>query len=140
MVFDAIVAAGLPVVGTADNGPDAVPRFRVDLVSSATQAQRDQAASIAASLNVAQAAQDAYQAQTNRAAARALLTAPDGNGKALRAIAFETKDLVTALGQKINELVAFSNTKGATITPLVGPNWAAIAAAIISQINSGNAD
>lgn len=133
-------SAGLPVVGVADNGVNVNPRFRVDLDSTGTPAQQAQADQIAANLDTSQAAQDTFRTQVNRTDAKAALTGTDANAKLLRAALQVVFASLVETRSAVNQLIAYANVHGGTLTPLANRTWQQVVQATAQQIDSGQAD
>lgn len=123
LITDAIRSAGIPCLGVAVAQDGTVRLLGVP------ESQQALAQAIAAGV-------DTTEVGMLRALAKAILLADDPRSKASRAEVRALRNILVTFGAKINELIAFSNTKGASIATVSAPAWAQALTAIRQQIDT----
>lgn len=136
------LASALLASGNGVSTVDYIPPTGASITFSAdaTQAQVSAANSTVQGWDWSQAAEDAYQVTATRNSALVNVVSKDPTFKVIRAVALTTYDLVTTTMTTVNQVVAFVNTKGGTITPLTIPTWAQFVNSVKGKISGGSAD
>lgn len=103
--------------------------WRLNPPDGATQSQIDAANAAMQAVDISPAAQVALQTAKEKADADEFVTSSHPIARANRSSARITMKQVQLVIDKVNECVAFCNSKGASITPLTKSSWPQLLAA-----------
>jgi len=137
-------AAGIPVSGMVDYGPDVTPRFRVDIdITGSTNPTELEAIvdDILANFDTSPEAQAAWRLQQVHVNAKTVIVGNDANSIAIRAALKVSYASMVETRNEINAIVAFINSRypSANLAPLANRSWADVVAATQAIIAAGQA-
>jgi len=137
-------AAGIPVAGLADYGPDVTPRFAVtvDIAASTNPTEIEAAAeTILANFDASPEAQAIWDAQQVHVDAHTIILGNDSNSIAIRAALKVSYASMVETRNEINTIIAFINSQfpNANLVPLANRSWSDVVAATQAVIAAGQA-